>query len=460
MRSGDRRRDLGGTAVTRRDARAGEIGFDQCGLVFDFRDAAAVEAAAAVLLHGEGAETGMESVRRYLAPKPPGARLTPLFPDLAGRVVEGANWKLVVPAPTSPLSPFPLIYLLRLTQPGDERGLAEKLGTDPRIKGVHRPASYHPLLPPDRGWRNHFDLHRWLGRLGGAKLARWLRQEWLIRFFDPQWGLRTCGFDKVWDQLERGPEPRPIGVIDAGSVRDHPELRGRVTNIPPVSGAPQVSAHALTVAGVIASIRDGTANEKMLGCCSAKLRVYNVFNEDGFDCESFYRALKQVADDCLPVVNLSVGSETEDPLTELLVRHCICQGVVIVAAMGDLFEKGNPPVYPAAIDGVIAVGGTNSQDERSKTSGTGRHICISAPSERILTLDGFDDYDCPSGTSYATAIVSAAVWLARRRCSKLNPHEVRLLLERSATGSGKHTCDRGFGRLDMVKLAELLKSCT
>jgi subtilisin family serine protease len=111
---------------------------------------------------------------------------------------------------------------------------------------------------------------------------------------------------------------------------------------------------------------------------------------------------------------------------------------------------------------VVAVGATNKDDRPAAGSNTGKHIWLSAPGESILTVigDGALDYKYLSGSSFAAAMVTAAVWLARRKKPSLTPSDVRELLRLSAyrpDGIPGHDSEIGHGRLDMRRLAELLR---
>ena len=85
----------------------------------------------------------------------------------------------------------------------------------------------------------------------------------------------------------------------------------------------------------------------------------------------------------------------------------IAAGVVVIAAMGNEYEEGNPTEYPAAIREVCAVGATDELDKRAPFSNTGRHIDLVAPGVDILSTtptfnydgDGEQEYDAWDGTS-------------------------------------------------------------
>jgi len=282
-----------------------------------------------------------------------------------------------------------------------------------------------------------------------------------------QWALYRCGFPAVWPVLDTGPDPGEIAVIDRGEKGlNHRELAGRITRRPAPSRSSR-AAHAAAVAAVIAARRDdyeGDADGRMDGCCSARVRVYSAWDADErFDLGAVRAALFEVARLKLPVVNLSLSMAlpNQSDLDDAILA-CVRNGVVVVAAMGSGNDPDDGPIYPAANPNVIAVGATNMEDRPASGSNKGEHIWVSAPGESILTVIGDDpwDYKYLSGSSFAAAMVTAAVWLARRKKPSLTSGDVRELLRLSAyrpDGSPGHDSEIGHGRLDMKRLGELLR---
>jgi len=282
-----------------------------------------------------------------------------------------------------------------------------------------------------------------------------------------QWALYRCGFPAVWPVLDTGPDPREIAVIDRGETGlNHRELAGRVTRKPAPSSSSR-TAHAAAVAAIIAARRDdheGDADGRMDGCCSASVRVYSAWDADErFDLGAVRAALFEVARMKLPVVNLSLTFSLPDQHDlDDAIEACVRSGVVVVAAMGSGNDPDDESLYPAANPNVIAVGATNMEDRPLAGSNSGTHIWLSAPGESILTVigDGPLDYKYLSGSSFAAPMVTAAVWLARRKKPGLTPGDVRELLRLSAyrpDGIPGHDSEIGHGRLDMKRLGELLR---
>jgi len=281
-----------------------------------------------------------------------------------------------------------------------------------------------------------------------------------------QWALYRCGFPDVWPVLDTGPDAGEIAVIDRGEKGlNHRELAGRITRRPAPASSSR-AAHTAAVAAVIAARRDdheGDADGRMDGCCSARVRVYSAWDaEERFDLEAVRAALFEVARLKLPVVNLSLSISLPNQCDlDDAISACVRNGVAVVAAMGQGNDTDDGAMYPAANPNVIAVGATNMEDRPASGSNRGPHIWVSAPGETILTVigDGPLDYKYLSGTSFAAAFVTAAVWLARRKKPGLTPSDVRELLKLSAyrpDGIPGHDTGIGHGRLDMTRLAALL----
>lgn len=171
--------------------------------------------------------------------------------------------------------------------------------------------------------------------------------------------------------------------------------------------------------------------------------------------------MKRLVDLGVKVINMSFGTaEGQLPpggaLPHLeVVRYALARGVILVAASGNsgLAER----YFPAAHDGVIAVGAVNARGEPSRFSTRGDHVALCAPGEGIWTcgLDGTGaGLQRANGTSFAAPFVSAACALlaarANARAWPLNSHDARTLLAASCQPHRRaDTTGCGAGVLDV-----------
>jgi subtilisin family serine protease len=150
--------------------------------------------------------------------------------------------------------------------------------------------------------------------------------------------------------------------------------------------------------------------------------------------------LKMAVDLGATVLNMSFGTAERSlepgapkPHAEV-VRYALDHGCILVAASGN---SGQEEMYwPAAYDGVIAVGSVGADGKPSHFSTRGSHVALSATGERVVTC-GLNGYQLATGTSFAAPFVSAAAALlvsrARRRSYVLSSEGVRRLLSETAT---------------------------
>lgn len=254
-----------------------------------------------------------------------------------------------------------------------------------------------------------------------------------------------------------------VAVIDSGIDATHADLKDAILEYKNFIGGSDKDfvGHGSHVAGIIAA----TANNSfgISGVSSARILALKVLPREGqeFDAPAYYRALRYVIGRA-QVLNLSLGGEKD--LAEIdVLEDVIAAGVVVVAAMGNEFEDGNPTSYPAAIPEVCAVGATDELDKRAAFSNTGRHIDLVAPGVGILSTtpmfrydgDGEREFDAWDGTSMATPHVAAAAALLMAKSPNLTPAQVIKKLTGTAdrvTGAKKGSSAYGAGRLNVEKL--------
>ena len=255
-----------------------------------------------------------------------------------------------------------------------------------------------------------------------------------------------------------------VAVVDSGIDARHPDLKASIqsyVNFLSSEDDRDYKGHGTHVAGIIAAARNNKIG--VAGLCNARIMALKGLPKSGndWDAPAYYRALAHPITNGARVLNLSLGGGL-DPGERDVIADLIAAGVVVVAAMGNEFEEGNPIEYPAAYPGVIAVGATDEVDRRASFSCTGTHIALVAPGERILsTTPRYPSefaqsimYDSWPGTSMATPHVAAAAALLLAKSPTLTPAQVRAKLMATADKVPSQTSrtDReyGAGRLNIA----------
>ncbi len=253
-----------------------------------------------------------------------------------------------------------------------------------------------------------------------------------------------------------------VAVVDTGIDDSHPDLASVISkyaNYVSSEDKRDIVGHGTHVSGIIsAGIRNAIGVE---GLCGAKIMVVKGLprKEADYDAEEYYRALDHPIRHGAQVINLSLGGGY-DPAERDILEDALDAGIIVVAAMGNEYELGNPIEYPAAYAGVIAVGASDEVDRRASFSNTGDHIDLVAPGVRILStvptypsaLSTALEYDSWDGTSMATPHVAAAAALLKAKYPKITPAEVQERLRDSCdpVAQAPQTPDPeyGWGRLN------------
>ena len=175
--------------------------------------------------------------------------------------------------------------------------------------------------------------------------------------------------------------------------------------------------------------------------------------------------MKRLIDLGVQVINMSFGTPesallADDPRPHAeVVRYALARGVLLVAASGNSGQQER--YYPAAHDGVIAVGAVEDDRTPAVFSTRGDHVALCAPGRDIWTC-GLDGYACVSGTSFAAPFVSAACALlvaqAEARAWPLDAQTARdILVESAQPFAARSRVQRcGAGVLDAAAALALL----
>jgi thermitase len=243
-------------------------------------------------------------------------------------------------------------------------------------------------------------------------------------FSDPDLSDETMsyGLDHVqaldaWNVIT-GSQEIIIAVIDSGIKLDHPEFAGRlVAGYDFVNNDDQPDddmGHGTHVAGILsAGLNNG---QGVAGVCpNCRLMPVKVLNQNNMGTWSqLAQGILFATDNGAQVINLSLGATVPSETLAAAVEYAQAHGVIVVAAAGN--NGTDAPFYPAALDGVIAVGATNAAGERWTRSNYGTFVDIVAPGALIYSTYNdlnnlYHGYTYMSGTSMAAPFVSGVVGL-------------------------------------------------
>lgn len=185
-----------------------------------------------------------------------------------------------------------------------------------------------------------------------------------------------------------------VGIADTGIDAHHPDIaaayRGGFDFVdddedPDVGADPGLGEHGTMVAGIIAAARNRKGIRGV--AYGAEIVHARVLGADGtgFGSDIMAAVERLVEREGCRIVNLSLGSgtrsETEERFyRELLARH---PEVLVVAAAGNDGREGL--IYPAAFDGLAAVGAVGRDTELASFSNVGPELDLVAPGVAVLS---------------------------------------------------------------------------
>lgn len=259
------------------------------------------------------------------------------------------------------------------------------------------------------------------------------------------WHLQATRVPDVWP-LTRGNPSITVAILDTGVDLDRPELAGALVPGIDVTNGDEPhdrNGHGTFVAGIAAAsgFVDGV-------CPACSLMPIKVVPNGSTEAPKFDSAqgIVWAVDHGADVINLSFGGSDRSDVQEAAVRYALARGVVVVAAAGN--EGTAAPQYPAAYDGVLAVGATDDRDRIWSGSSYGRWVDLAAPGGGVFSLSLEGGFERRSGTSFATPIVSGVAALLRARNPELDVAEVAAALRAGTVPLADGVRRFGRGRLD------------
>ncbi len=253
-----------------------------------------------------------------------------------------------------------------------------------------------------------------------------------------------------------------IAIIDDGLYPYNQDLKDAINEIRTLAGKPLIkSPHGTAVAGLIGA----EANKKgIFGLASSSEIIFLQLSQRMSDEETislFKQAVKFGAD----VINCSWGSgEVSEGLKEYI-KHISNnerggKGIVVVFSVGN-DSSLIPSNDESSIEEVIAVGATNSLNERSFYSNHGQSLDLVAPGGdfigMISTGVGKNVYkEDFRGTSAATPLVTSLIALMLEANPNLTRKQINTILAQSADKIGDISYDKdgrndyyGYGKINL-----------
>jgi len=280
--------------------------------------------------------------------------------------------------------------------------------------------------------------------------------------FVNQWHLQKVSAPAAWD-LTTGSSAVKVAVIDSGVDPAHPDL---VNKLVPgynflggsTSDTHDVYGHGTAVAGVIGADTNSGIGVAGLGWNSSVMPLVVVSSSNIATYADIASAINYAADHGAKVINMSLGGTSYSSTLQSAVNYAWSKGVVIVAAAGN--NSSSAGFYPAALNNVVAVSATESNDTLSSFSNFGSWITVSAPGNYIFTTNNGGGYGNWQGTSFASPQVAAVAALLFAKNPSLSNQQVVDLIRNNADDLGAAGFDTsfGWGRINAYRAIQAVQS--
>lgn len=307
-------------------------------------------------------------------------------------------------------------------------------------------------------------------------------------FFNRQWGLFNNGtftvsgmsftsvndadsdMELAWD-IQTGDPNMIIAVPDTGIRLTHNDIASRIWNkatIEPIDGIDNDNngliddyqgwdwinsdnnpsddqGHGTNCSGIIGAIPNNTIGYAGVNWNSKIMALKVLDNNNSGSYAAMSNSVYYAADNGAKIISMSIGGSSPSTTLSNSLVYANSLDVTFVACMMNFDNNTTyyPAGYASTIPNVIAVGSTNSNDERtspffwSATSGSnfGNHLSVVAPGNYIWGLDyssnsGFNSYW--GGTSQATPLVAGLASLIKAQNPSLTPAQIKTIIQNTA----------------------------
>ena len=343
------------------------------------------------------------------------------------------------------------IYILNIPEDTDILSIIQDYSSCPDVE--YAEPNYHVQLcgfPNDNDFDKQWNLHN-SGQTGGTEDADIDAPE--------AWDIETGDFDIIIAILDLGVDYTHPDLVDnlwinEDEIPDNKEDDDENGYVDDIMGwdfgnkdndPKDEYGHGTLCTGVSGAVTDNGIGIAGVGW-DCKIMPLIVLGPHG-GVTGILNGIEYAVDNGARVISMSFTTTTHMQVLEDTINYAASEGVISVAAAGNSGETEER--YPAAQDNVIAVAGTNHNDEKMNffdehyeewiISNYGDWVDVAAPAVNIYSTmptyhvsmndDGYQqDYDYGTGSSYACPLVAGIAGLILSKNPHLSPEEVKTII--------------------------------
>jgi membrane-anchored mycosin MYCP len=274
------------------------------------------------------------------------------------------------------------------------------------------------------------------------------------------WSLQRVLLDELWSEATgKGVE---VAVIDTGVDKGNSQIRPALSGggedfVGKSNGTTDVNGHGTRVAGIIAAQKTSGTGFSGIAPDAKILPLRYTGSEDPKkqgNSETMSKAIRYAASKGVDVINISSDTVAKKPNAglEAAINAAVAKDILVVAAAGNDGANGKlENTYPAAYDGVLAVGASDRNNERAFFSQSGRFVDVAAPGVGMVSTVPKGGQCSADGTSFSAPYVAGVAALMYEKYPKWNSQQIAARLAQTANrpGSGRDS-QLGWGVVDPV----------
>ncbi len=271
--------------------------------------------------------------------------------------------------------------------------------------------------------------------------------------FANQYALKNIKAEAAWD-ISKGNSNIIVAIVDSGVDWNHEDLAAHIwENNDPINGVDDDNngyiddirgwdfggldgtgdndpkedspTHGTHVAGIASAVTNNSIGVAGIGYNLTIMPVKTSRHDIGDNLIAYgYEGIIYAADNGADVINCSWGGFGYSNAEQATIDYAVSKGVVIVCAAGN--DGKNDVIFPAAYNGVLSVGNTQSNDAIAPSSNYGKDLDVCAPGTNILsTWQGANSpYTSISGTSMASPLVAGLAGLVIDKFPNYTPLQI------------------------------------
>ena len=239
-----------------------------------------------------------------------------------------------------------------------------------------------------------------------------------------------------------------VAVLDDAGPLTNMEFSGAEAPSKRFGDGGTTAYHGNAVASVVAARADNGIGSAGMAP-EARVMPVSVCGSQGCSSAAVARGVLWAVDQGAGVINMSFAGPDYSDVTAAAVRYALDKGVSVVASAGNDGATGNPVMYPAALNGVIAVSATTAQGAPAPWAVHGWQVDLATVGEDVFVALPAQMFGHRDGTSFSAPAVAGAAALLRAAHPGISPEQVQAALQAGAASDGTWDRAYGAGRLDV-----------